>query len=134
MRRLTGALAVAVLAAACAARAEADEIELAGEEQYLLHCGVCHGIAGHGDGPLASLLRTAPPDLTRLAARNGGTFPFWRAYETIDGRALPGPHGTRRMPAWGPLLDAESGGGASATLVRGRILELLVYLRSLQRP
>jgi mono/diheme cytochrome c family protein len=103
-----------------------------GWEAFLDYCAVCHGIDGQGNGPLAGELTKKPADLTRLAERNGGEFPFWRVYTTIDGRELSGAHGTREMPVWGFFWKYEDPEFSSDTYTRGRILELMLYLRSIQ--
>lgn len=103
-----------------------------GWETFLDYCAVCHGLDAQGNGPLASELTKQPPDLTRLAQRNGGEFPFWRVYATIDGRELIGAHGTREMPMWGFFWKYEEPDSPSDTYTRGRILELMIYLRSIQ--
>ncbi|WP_348642573.1 c-type cytochrome [Mesorhizobium sp. B2-4-6] len=71
-----------------------------GEQEYLNSCAVCHGVDGRGDGPMADVLRKRPADLTTLARRNGGEFPYWRVYATIDGRGLVPEHVERDMPIW----------------------------------
>jgi len=45
-----------------------------GIDLYRGFCLQCHGTEGKGDGPLAKSLRIPPPDLTRIAERNGGKF------------------------------------------------------------
>ena len=40
-------------------------------------------------------------DLTLIAKRSGGGFPFQRVYETIDGTQELDAHGPRSMPIWG---------------------------------
>ena len=47
-----------------------------GPELYMAYCASCHGKDAKGDGPMAKLLKTPPPDLTAIAVRNGGMFPF----------------------------------------------------------
>ncbi len=44
----------------------ADEVSLQrGEILYSIHCSICHGIGGHGDGPIAEYYKESPPtDLT----------------------------------------------------------------------
>lgn len=43
----------------------ADEISLQrGEVLYDIHCQVCHGAQGHGDGPLVSYFDRTPQNLT----------------------------------------------------------------------
>ena len=105
-------------------------------------CAVCHGLDGQGNGPLTVLLKVRPPDLTDLAARNGGKFPFDYVMRIIDGRVTVGPHGTRDMPVWGDRFMRDFPKTATQEphrsktaepLVRARILELTYYLRSIQR-
>jgi mono/diheme cytochrome c family protein len=73
---------------------------------YTAYCAVCHGAAGKGDGPLAQSLKTAPIDLTRIAARNGGTYPLKSVVRIISGeQEIRGGHGTREMPVWGPIFS-----------------------------
>ena len=48
---------------------------LQGAELFKTYCAVCHGIDAKGNGPMAKSLKTAPADLTRIAARNRGSFP-----------------------------------------------------------
>jgi hypothetical protein len=91
---------------------------------------------------MAVLLKVRPPDLTRLAARNGGKFPFEYVTKIIDGRAAVGPHGTRDMPVWGDrymrdfpkaVLREPHRSKIVEPLVHARILELAYYLRSIQK-
>lgn len=43
----------------------ADEVSLQrGEILYAIHCQVCHGAEGHGDGPLAGYFDRTPQNLT----------------------------------------------------------------------
>lgn len=105
----TWALALAGLAASLASCPDGAERPAAagtgeggpGRILYLTYCESCHGIAGHGDGPAAAALRTAPPDLTRLYERYGTPLDRDRLAEYIDGKALLGAHGPRQMPIWG---------------------------------
>jgi mono/diheme cytochrome c family protein len=116
-----------------------------GKLEYQTSCAMCHGTDGKGTGPLADELKTKPSDLTLIAKRNNGVFPFNRVYETIDGRQAIKSHGPREMPIWGfrynptpiqgfsrsapcyvdPLIDRE---GA----IRGRILALVEYVYRIQ--
>ena len=48
---------------------------LSGARMFKEYCAVCHGKGAKGDGPAASALKQAPPDLTTLAKRHGGKFP-----------------------------------------------------------
>jgi len=93
-------------------------------------CVSCHGKGAQGDGPLASDLRVAVPDLTALAARNGGVFPADRVQQVIEnGLPLRG-HGTAVMPAWGDAFKRTQ--GIEARTPKEAIQNLTSYLRSLQ--
>lgn len=71
------------------------------------HCATCHGVTARGDGPMAAVLSVAPPDLTRLARDNGGTFPLARVLRRVDGQEEVLAHGGP-MPVFGLLLDGPS--------------------------
>jgi mono/diheme cytochrome c family protein len=106
-----------------------------GQQEFRSHCASCHGPTAKGDGPSAALLTIKPPDLTQLSKRNGGTFPFVRTYEQIDGssRAVVAGHGTNDMPIWGDVFRRQQGTAEQWVLgVRGRILSIVHYLESIQ--
>lgn len=110
----------------------ADEaVEKSGQARFTQYCAVCHGASAKGDGPFANLMTTKPADLTMLAKNNNGEFPFGRVYDTIDGRNILAAHGTTDMPIWGREMK-DSGLGAETDL-RGRLVETIVYLRSIQQ-
>jgi mono/diheme cytochrome c family protein len=94
------------------------------------HCASCHGTSGRGNGPVAEVLRTAPPDLTQFTKRNGGMFPSERVARIIDGRDVPA-HGDRDMPVWGTTFKRESA-DANDEAVKNRIDALVRFLRSIQ--
>jgi len=58
---------------------------------YTQNCMVCHGAAGHGDGPLASKLPTRPKNLTvpHLFAHKVGDIFWWVSHGSDDG-VMPG--------------------------------------------
>lgn len=75
-----------------------------GKREYESNCAVCHGAAGRGDGPYMAFMAykaTGRGDLTLIAKRNGGAFPFQTVYEYIDGTQQIEIHGPRDMPIWG---------------------------------
>ncbi len=39
--------------------------ETVGSEKYRIYCGVCHGMEGKGDGPIATKMLKAPPSLVQ---------------------------------------------------------------------
>ncbi len=67
-------------------------------------CSSCHGEDGKGQGQLAAFLAIHPPDLTQLAAGNGGVFPVSRVVRQIDGRDPELAHGGV-MPLFGEYFD-----------------------------
>lgn len=109
-----------------------------GQAEYMNSCAMCHGEDGRGDGPLANDLYKAPADLTLLTERNGGAFPAWLVFATIDGRHAANLRDYRDMPIWGERFledDAKKyGPKAGEAAAAERILQLTRYVQSLQRP
>lgn len=103
-----------------------------GIEMYAVYCAPCHGVAGKGNGPAASALKTPPPDLTKLAARNHGKFPEAAVYTAIrgDANAPIQAHGSPEMPVWGKIFMSISGDQANAQL---RLANLVAYLKTIQK-
>jgi mono/diheme cytochrome c family protein len=137
MRQMMVATLVAVLGAVAPARADdlAPFAGYSGAELYARFCASCHGAAARGDGSVAPALKVEVPDLTRIAARNGGRFPADRVREIVDGRAVIPAHGTRYMPVWGYELEAQAPDGAPARAAAQTLIDRLVgYLGSIQQP
>jgi len=113
---------------------KSDPAAQSGAATYRRHCATCHGAAGKGDGPLAHRLRVAPPDLTKLARKNGGKFPFDKVYRIVDGRdPVPG-HGGGDMPVWGDIFKADAETTiVKEAVVRGKLLLIIEYLESIQQ-
>jgi len=104
-----------------------------GSELYLQYCAACHGVDGQGRGPAAGSLKVRPADLTRIATRRDGAFPDGEIARFIDGRFAPASHGTREMPVWGARFgERVPEAGLSEEIVRGRVLVLVEYLKSIQ--
>ena len=124
--------AMSALAAAAVAAQGAD----LGKREYDSKCAVCHGLDAKGDGPYGAELKRRPADLTTLAKRNGGVFPYPRMYDVVEGSGAG--HGPREMPVWGwdyTIRAAEKYPGKpekQASYVRTRISALLDYLNQLQ--
>jgi mono/diheme cytochrome c family protein len=138
------AVAIACATSACAAAqtvAAPTPVEM-GRLEFESNCATCHGMTALGDGPMRPFLVRPPADLTTLARRHGGQFPKSAIADLIDGRGMagPGPHGTRDMPVWGRVYREQSEHQTRGTpfpsewSVRGRILALVAYLETLQRP
>ncbi len=101
-----------------------------GPELYKAYCASCHGVGAKGDGVMTASLRVKPSDLTRIAARNGGTFPLMRIESIISGETLPPTgHGSSQMPVWGPIFSHVD---RDQDLGRVRIDNLARYLRDIQ--
>ena len=80
---------------------------------------------------MAGSLRVSPPDLTRISARNGGTFPLTRISRIISGEEpLRRGHGTHEMPVWEPVFSQVE---TDRDLGRVRIDNLARYLQQLQK-
>ena len=105
------------------------EAQTDGAQEYQNFCAVCHGVAGRGDGPMASQLIHRPSDLTTLSAMNGGSFPETVVYQIIDGRRIVFSHGTREMPIWGDRFSTHS----DATAADTRVSALVSHLERIQR-
>ena len=103
---------------------------LQGQALYKEYCAACHGQDGKGGGPVAKSLKVAPPDLTRLAMRNGGKFPTVRVEQIISGEEpKPAVHGTREMPIWGPIFSQIAW---DQDLGRIRVGNLAKYIEGMQ--
>jgi len=102
-----------------------------GEVMYKQFCASCHGAHARGNGPAAATLKTRPPDLTTLAKRHGGKFPY--DYLSSILRFGPGAsaHGSSEMPTWGPTFQTIDRNSERAA--EDRIKNLADYLASLQR-
>lgn len=120
--------------AACAPHPEphSEVSRDAGAALYAQTCASCHGAEATGNGPLAGDLPIAPPDLTRLAVRNGGAFSHADVMARIHG--YPGRFHV--MPAFGTLLEGpivtwRAPDGARRETPRP-LVDLATYLASIQ--
>lgn len=93
-------LALVLLAGVRPARAQSPK------QDYDEHCADCHGLTGKGNGEAAGLLvSTKMPDITQLAKKNGGRFPFEQVVEIIDGRRNIPSHERIQMTFWGVTMQ-----------------------------
>jgi mono/diheme cytochrome c family protein len=104
---------------------------VSGKQTYVEYCSSCHGANARGDGPVASALKTAPADLTTLAKRNGGKFPYERVSDVLRFGTGILSHGSSDMPIWGPVFGSLANYDELA--VKKRIKDLSDYLASLQQ-
>jgi mono/diheme cytochrome c family protein len=125
-----------VLMAACAAAAHPIDDTLppaylrSGQQMFKQYCAVCHGSDAKGQGPLAALLKTPPPDLTTLAKRHLGKFPYDYVKSILEFGPGPTAHGTSDMPTWGPIFRYND--KQNERVVQQRIKNLCDFLASLQ--
>ena len=134
MRTAVATGILALIVTACAGTPERKPEQMSGGELYQQLCSSCHGVSGHGDGPVSSLIKINVPDLTRLAAHDGGDFPTEDVRRTIDGRWDRRAHGARDMPVWGwQFYDSSATNDAQERAqVDSMIDRLVTYLRSIQ--
>lgn len=135
LRRSLIALA-ANCAAICAAGAAAAEDAAMGAALYRDHCATCHGTGAEGDGPMTAILKVPPPDLTTLAAAEGGVFPLERVVRRIDGRDEVLAHGGP-MPIFGMILGGESGlidaFDGTPVFTTQSVVDIAAWLQSIQK-
>jgi len=108
-----------------------------GKQDYDAYCAECHGDDGKGNGPTTQTIPMSPPppDLTILAKKNGGKFPFDEVVEIVDGRKNIPSHERIQMPFLGTTLQ-QSGKEftpESDAAVKRRIDAMARYVESLQQ-
>ena len=94
-------VAAAALAAACTADSMPEPSE--GARLFADNCTACHGYRGEGGELIGG---QDAPDLTLIAARNGGAFPRARVLTQIDGYGR-GKVPVEIMPEFGALLKGD---------------------------
>ena len=124
-----GMVAMAIAWAAGEAAAQTTPTTFSGVGLYEQYCATCHGPRAAGDGPLASVLRKTPANLTTMAKNNGGVFAAEDVARIIDGRKPIEGHGGGDMPVWGEAFDKSADG---KDLTTAKIAAIVGYLRSLQ--
>ncbi|MBS1303129.1 cytochrome c [Loktanella sp. SALINAS62] len=104
-----------------------------GKAAFEAKCAQCHGITGQDGVALAA--GVTAPDLTRISARNGGTYPADYVMSVIDGFNR-GQHVSGLMPKFGdgdlgPIIMTEEDG--NPVPVPAELLALSNYIETLQR-
>ena len=87
----------------------------AGREVYRIHCVMCHGEKGRGDGPVANSLSPKPQSLAASQAGLSDAYLFWR----ISEGGLKKPFSSA-MPTWKNILSEDE------------IWEIIAFLRTLK--
>jgi mono/diheme cytochrome c family protein len=98
-----------------------------GEQMFKDYCAACHGLRGKGDGPAAEILKAPPIDLTTMAKRSDGKFPYMHFAAILRFGTESHAHGTTDMPLWGPLFRSQN-----KDLAELRIQNLTKYVESIQ--
>lgn len=104
-----------------------------GAALFATNCSTCHGPRGEGGKQLAR--GKVAPDLTRIAFRNGGTFPKAQVLSQIDGYGRG--KASDVMPEFGSLLEGETVPvdiDGTLTPTPRPLAALLAYLESIQVP
>ena len=126
-----------VLLSSNAALAQENELTI-GKSSFGARCASCHGVDGKGGGEIADLFRIPPTDLTTLAERAGGSFPFVDIYYTLARGMEQLGHGDSEMPVWGDYFVADSLAdrgvtpGEAIAIAAGRAMSLTLYIESIQ--
>lgn len=127
--------AVAIGAAVVLAAWPSPGFGQTGKQDFDRYCADCHGVKadGHGTSKLLSP-EYPPPDLTRLAQKNGGKFPFDRVVDIIDGRQKIPSHARIEMPFWGVTMQepGKEFTPESNARVKAQIDAIAKYLETLQ--
>lgn len=112
---------------------------LSGDQLYQNLCATCHKPDGSGNGMASAALGATAPDLTRLAANNGGDFPQSEVEQLIANSDIRNPHAGSPMPAWEQQFMSVYFRTARNSLqrdayARDRIRELASYVETIQQP
>ncbi len=132
--RFRSAFLLLILALVLAAGPAAAQ---SGKQDYDTYCAECHGSNGKGNGPTTKTIpmNPPPPDITVLAKRNGGKFPFDEVVDLIDGRKQVPSHERIQMPFLGTTLQqpGKEFTPESDAAVKRRIDAMARYVQSLQQ-
>ena len=125
----------AIFITLCVSPAFAGDI-LSGQEIYMDHCAMCHGITAQGDGPMVPALMIKPKNLTQLSSENDGVFPLSDVIKRIDGREGLVSHGSP-MPVYGYFFEGQEvmlkTDAGQPVLTSHPIDDLITWLKTLQR-
>lgn len=133
MRRVSTVVLVLAMGLATPICAQAQGENPQSKEMFERYCVTCHGADGTGTGVMSGFLKKKPADLTQLAKKNGGEFPFHQTMQFIDGTQDVRAHGDPDMPVWGEVFKHETAGSPGQQAeIRTKILLITQYVRSIQ--
>jgi mono/diheme cytochrome c family protein len=124
-------MAIVMTGTLLASAVRADEVN-PNRAVYLKYCSACHGSDGKGDGVASGTMRPKPANLTLLAKKHGGKFPYVLVKDIIDGRKRIAAHGESDMPVWGEVFGEEKAATQPDTEIRGKVQQITDYLASIQ--
>jgi mono/diheme cytochrome c family protein len=101
-----------------------------GKQMFKEYCAACHGLDAKGHGPARSSLKIPAADLTTLAKRHGGDFPFDYVSNILKFGPGVAAHGSSDMPTWGPIFQYMD--NYNLPIVQKRIKNLCDYIATLQ--
>lgn len=101
------------------------------KQMYDNYCASCHGSDARGSGPVASELKSTPPDLTVLSRQHDGKFPSAHIAAVLRFGVDVPAHGSAAMPVWGRVLAGMDPRPSQITDLR--IANLSHYLESIQK-
>lgn len=93
------------------------EAQSSGEEIFQIHCMMCHGEKGEGNGPAGASLRPKPGDIAASQKNLNDAYLYWRIAE--GGMHEPF---SSAMPSWKSILSEEE------------IWQVITYIRTLEKP
>lgn len=125
---LGGAFLLVAMNATTAVNAQGAKDKLGhGRALYYQYCASCHGQDGRGTGPVAGSLKSAVPDLHKIA-KVDGRFPTLRVKQVITGEVDVPAHGNKEMPVWGRYFRQAKGGSVAEL----NVYALAKYLEAIQ--
>ena len=101
-----------------------------GKQMFKQYCAACHGINAKGQGPTRAALKIPAADLTTLAKRHRGDFPYDYVTNVLSFGPGVAAHGSSDMPTWGSIFSYMDNYNRAS--VEKRIKNLAVYLYTLQ--
>ena len=112
---------------------------LPGDHMYQNLCASCHDADGSGNGLASKALGIGAPDLTHIAANNGGVYPRGEIEHLIASSDFRNPHGGSPMPDWEQQFRSVYFSTARNPVqrdayARDRIRELTAYIETIQVP